>query len=399
MNNENLPTVSIKPRAGRRAKSGHPWLFSNEIAHPVPKPEAGELVALRDSEGRPMGTGFYHPNSLIAVRLLADVKGCAPASTQWFSSMLAQAAALRERLCPGRRSLRLVYGESDGLPGVVIDRYGEALCVQIHSAGAERRLDSLLEALEQTMNPACIVLRNDHDRRALEGLPSYIRTAKGDSSAIEPFDENGLLYSVDLTGGQKTGHFFDQADNRLALAPFAKGARCADIFCYSGAWALTLLNAGAASVVAVDSSADAIALFEANARLNSLQGDLQAVNDDAFAWLSRQRSENARYDLIVTDPPAFAKSAKQKAGALRGYEDINRQAIHLLEPGGVLCACSCSYFVSETEFIETLQRAARRERRLLRIVEIRGQAKDHPMLAAMPESRYLKCVIAVVAAY
>ncbi|MBI1389536.1 MAG: methyltransferase domain-containing protein [bacterium] len=388
--------ILIKPRQGRRAKSGHPWLFSNEIGHPSPRPEAGVIAPVRDESGHFIGWGTYNPHSLVAVRLLSRDANDEPGSVEWFARRIERAAALRERVYPSRDSYRLVYGESDGLPGVVIDRYGGALAVQTLSAGMERLIEPLIEALKKTLSPKVIVLRNDNDKRELENLPSYVRVAHGDIGGPIKFDENGSILAADLLGGQKTGHFFDQADNREALAAFAEGARVLDVFSHSGAWAIRMLKAGARSAVAIDSSQPALDLARLNAERNGFSGRLLCEQGDAFKWFTEQRRDGEPFDIVITDPPAFARSAKQANKALRGYEDINRQAIHGVRPGGILCACSCSYFVNEDMFLNALFSAAARERRHLKILEIRGQAKDHPVLASMPESRYLKCVIAVV---
>ncbi|MBZ0258953.1 class I SAM-dependent rRNA methyltransferase [bacterium] len=393
---EALPTIPIKPRSGHRARNGHPWLFSNEIVHPDPKLEPGALVRVVDDAGQFAALGLYNPHSLIAIRIVSRQPKEPTLSIDWFAEQIRQARALREMIYPERQSYRLVYGESDGLPGVIIDRFESAYVVQILSAGMELRIDELVEAMKTVLDPSTVLLRNDHDKRSLEGLPSYVKTVFGEDPGQVEVDEFGVKFSVNVSGGQKTGHFFDQAENRKALAAFAEGKETLDLFCYTGAWALHLLKAGAASAVAVDSSEIAITAAAQNAERNGFAGNMNCLKADAFQWLSAQRSASRRYDLVVVDPPAFAKGAKQAQKALRGYEDVNRQAIHLLKHQGILCACSCSYFVKENDLIEALQKAAHRERKRLQILEVRGQAKDHPVLASMPESRYLNCIIAAV---
>ncbi len=393
---ESTISITIKPRAGRRAKSGHPWLFSNEIEHPEPKPEPGAIVRVIDDSGRYNATGVYNPHSLIAVRIVSRKPKEPVMNVDWFAQQLRQALALRETIYPGRRSYRLVYGESDGLPGVIIDRLESVYAVQILSAGMELCIEQLTEAMKIVLSPSAIILRNDHDKRSLEGLPSYIKTIHGEEPGAVEIDEFGVRFVVNAAGGQKTGHFFDHAENRAALAPFASGKETLDLFCYTGAWGLHMLNAGAASAVAVDSSGPAITAAQQNAERNGVDDKIECVKADAFQWLSAARSGSRRFDVAVVDPPAFAKGPKQVRNALRGYEDVNRQAIHLLKHQGILCACSCSYFVKESDLIDALQKAAHRERKRLQILEVRGQAKDHPVLASMPESRYLNCIISAV---
>ncbi|MDP8244517.1 MAG: class I SAM-dependent rRNA methyltransferase [Candidatus Hinthialibacter antarcticus] len=393
---ETVITITIKPRAGRRAKSGHPWMFSNEIEHPDPKPEPGSIVRVIDDAGRFVATGIYNPHSLIAIRILSRKPKEEVVSVDWFAQAIRQALALRTLIYPGRDSYRLVYGESDALPGVIIDRLESAYVVQILSAGMERCIDELVEAMKVVLNPTTIVLRNDHDKRGLEGLPSYTKTILGDEPGVIEMEEFGVRFGVDVSSGQKTGHFFDQAENRAALAPFAKGKETLDLFCYTGGWALHLLHAGAESAIAIDSSEPAIATAQQNAERNGFSDKMECVKSDVFQWLSSERAASRRFDVVVVDPPAFAKGAKQVNKALRGYEDVNRQAIHLLRNQGILCACSCSYFVKEDDLIGALQKAAHRERKRLQILEVRGQSKDHPALASMPESRYLNCIIAAV---
>jgi 23S rRNA (cytosine1962-C5)-methyltransferase len=393
---EALPTILIKPRSGHRAKSGHPWLFSNEIVHPNPKFEPGTLVRIVDDAGQFTGLGMYNPNSLIAVRIVSRKPKEPVLTIDWFAQQIRQAKALREMVYPDRSSYRLVYGESDGMPGVIIDRFESVYIVQILSVGIENRIDELIEAIKTVLDPSSIVLRNDHDKRALEGMPSYVKTVYGDDPGVVEIDEFGVKFGVNVSGGQKTGHFFDQAENRATLAKFAKGKETLDLFCYTGAWALHLLKAGATSAIAVDSSEQAITTAAENAERNGFASNMQCIKSDAFQWLSAQRSASNRFDIVVVDPPAFAKGAKQAKKALRGYEDVNRQAIHLLKHQGILCACSCSYFVKENDLVEALQKAAHRERKRLQVLEIRGQAKDHPVLASMSESRYLNCIIAAV---
>lgn len=396
MNDKSSHSIAIKPRCGKRCKSGHPWIFSNEIEHPNLKVESGTLVAVLDDGGQFVGYATYNPHSLISLRILSRDPHVFPGSVEWFSQAIQQAVRLREQLYPHRRSYRLIYADSDGLPGLIVDKYEDYLAAQILTAGMEKLTSQLIEALRQILSPKGIVLRNSSEKRLLENLPLLDQIAWGTVPESCEINENGVRLLVDVVSGQKTGHFFDQADNRLALSHYASGKEVLDLFCHSGAWALHMLEARAKNAIAVDSSPAAIALAEKNASINGVEDRIKCIQADAFEWLSTARKSGWSFDLVVVDPPAFAKQAKQIDKALRGYEDINRQAIHLIRDGGILCSCSCSYFISEEQFLLALQRAAARERRQIQILEIRGQAKDHPILLSMPESRYLKCVIGIV---
>ncbi len=389
-------TITLKPRGGKRAKAGHPWIFSNEIEHPAPLPEPGALVQVLDDGRNFIGYATYNPHSLIALRLLSRDPGDIPGSMEWFASRIQRAVSLRRRLDPARRSCRLIYADSDYLPGVIVDQYGDISAVQVLSAGMERLTPPFLEALKQTISPKAIVLRNTNEKRKLEGLALYEKVAQGSVAGLQEIEENGVRLWVDVQSGQKTGHFFDQAENRRALAAYAPDAEVLDLFSHTGAWALTLLRAGAKNAIAVDSSAPALELAQKNVALNGMESQMKCVPADAFAWLSQARKSGWRFDIVVVDPPAFAKTAKEAHKALRGYEDLNRQAIHVVHDGGIICSCSCSSYITEEQFLQTLQRAADREHRRINVLEIRGQARDHPVLLAMPESRYLKCVIGMV---
>lgn len=389
-------TIPIKPRAGQRAKSGHPWVFSNEVEHPSPQLDGGELVSIRDDRDKFVGIGLYHPNSLVSVRLLTRNPNEQVCTVEWFHKRIVTATELRNRLYPERTACRLVYGESDGLPGIVIDYYNGIAAVQIHALGMEQRLELLTEALVEAIRPDAIVLRNNHERRVQEGLEKYNRVSYGECPESVEIDEYGVRFAVDVAEGQKTGHFFDQAENRQAPGSLVEGKTVLDLFCHTGAWGLAQLKAGAISCVFVDSSANACSQTQKNIELNGYSGQTQVIKQDAFEWLSEARASSEKYGVVIVDPPAFAKGMKQKRKALRGYEDLLRQCLARVESGGILCACSCSYFVSEDEFVQTLQKAAAREQKAVRVLEIRGQSRDHPVLISMPESRYLKCIIAQV---
>lgn len=396
MNSDFGLTIKIKPRCGRRVRSGHPWIFSNEIVPPRPHPQPGVLVRVLDERDNFVGYATYNSHSLIALRLLSRYEKDFPCSVEWFAEKIRFASMLRQRVYPKRKAYRLVYADSDGIPGLIIDKYDTAYVMQILTAGMERLKETILEALKAEMKPEAVFLRNDNEKRKLEGLDLYTEKVYGDVGNEVLIDENGVQLKINFEEGQKTGHFFDQADNREALSEFAHDADVLDLFSYTGAWSLKMLLSGARHAWAVDSSKEAIEQAKRNAELNHFDARMECIAEDAFQWLSKIRKANQKFDIVVVDPPAFAKSPKQLKQALRGYEDINRQAIHCVKNRGILCSCSCSYPVNETQFLESLQRAATRERAVIKVLQIRGQARDHPVLSSMPESRYLKCVIGVV---
>ncbi|RMF83688.1 MAG: class I SAM-dependent rRNA methyltransferase, partial [Nitrospinota bacterium] len=306
---------------------------------------------------------------------------------------LQEAYDLRVRLYPDRTSYRVVYSEADFLPGLIVDKYEDYLVVQTLTLGMEQRLHSIQEGLERVFRPRGIILRNDAAIRTLEGLPLEKRILKGSPPAPVSIEEGGLSLQVDLLEGQKTGFFFDQHDNRRASAPYFQGRTVLDCFCYTGAWSLTALQAGAREVLGIDSSEKAIALARENAALNGYASRATFRVGDVWAELKALRRQRRRFGAIILDPPAFVKSKQKLREGLRGYLEVNRQSIALLEPGGILITSSCSHHVSREEFVSVLLRAAQKAGRTARLLEMRGQARDHPVLLAAPETAYLKCVI------
>lgn len=392
-----VPRVRLKPRESRRIKRGHRWIFSNEIADPVKDLPPGSLVDIVDERGAPLGRGYVNPQSLITIRVLAPAGREIDAA--FFRGRIAAARSYRERICGSRTAGREVFGEADGLPGLVVDRYGPFLVVQSLAAGIEVRLPVILDLLDEIYSPRAIVLRNDSPARGLEGLAAEVRVARGrldSEDGIVETEVDGLAVEVDLLGGQKTGWFLDQAENRLRLAEYAKGRRVLDAFCYAGAWGLAALKAGAAEVLAVDSSAPAVSAARRNAERNQVGGRFRAEEASVFDRLRGLDSERARFDLVVLDPPAFIKSGKKVAEGVRGYREINRLGLRLLAPGGILVSSSCSHHLPAEEFLAVLRRAAADTGRTVRLLEFRGQARDHPVLLSMPETTYLKCAFLYV---
>ena len=383
-----LPALRLKRNEDRRLHAGHLWIFSNEVdtgQTPLPKFKAGELVRVLAHNDRALGLAYVNPQSLIAARLLETWK---IPDTAWLAARMRTAMALRERLYP-KPYYRLVYGESDGLPGLVVDRYGSSCVAQIGTAGMERLKPQIQEALMQVVKCDALLFKNDSAAREMEGLPSYLEAAKGSFDAPALVVEDELEFQAPLLEGQKTGWFFDQAANRRALSKYvAAGARVLDVFSYVGAWGIRAAHDGAREVTCVDSSAAALDLAAANALRNRVK--LATRKGDAFDVLEEFAKQGARFDVVIVDPPAFAKRKKDLPKALAAYKRLNQLAIQVLAPEGILVSCSCSSHVSAEELQDAIAKAARGADKHLQILEMGGQAPDHPVHPAIPETRYLK---------
>jgi 23S rRNA (cytosine1962-C5)-methyltransferase len=383
-----LPALRLKRNEDRRLNAGHLWIFSNEVdtaATPLAKYRPGELVRIIAHNDKALGLAYVNPKSLICARLLST---WTPPDEAWFAARIRAALALRERLY-AEPYYRLVYGEADGLPGLVVDRYGASCVVQIGTAGMELLKASIRDAIRQVIPCESILFKNDGALRELEGLPAYIEAACGTVAAIGAVAEGGLRFKVPLAEGQKTGWFFDQAANRQALVKYVrKGARVLDAFSYVGAWGLRAASAGAAAVTCVDSSAQALELAQDNALCNALK--LSTLKGDAFEVLESLRSEASRFDIVIIDPPAFAKRKKDLPKALAAYKRLNQLAMQLLDAEGILVSCSCSYHVTREDLQGAIVKAARGLDKHVQILEAGGQAPDHPVHPAIPETRYLQ---------
>lgn len=383
-----LPRLQVRGGRLPRVRSGHPWVFSNELES-VPRLDPGTLVEVASGDEL-LGTAYFNPASLIALRWLQ--RGTAPLQDDWLERRLAAAVAARRGLYPGDDCARLVFSEADGLPGLVVDRYGDALVVQVHTAGMERLRPRLEASLRALLNPRVLARRDDAPVRELEGLPR--------GSSLEPEGAPapeatylGLRFRPDLLGAQKTGLFLDQRENVQALLSLLPpGARVLDVFSYAGAWGLSALRAGAAAAEFVDASRPACEAVEENLRLNGLP-ECEIHCGDAFEVLGALRREGREFDAVVVDPPAFAKSKKHLPEALQAYRRINRLAAGLVRPGGLLAACSCSHHVSREAFREVLQGAMAKAGREARLLAFRGASADHPVLLNFPEGDYLKCAL------
>lgn len=376
----------------RRVKAGHPWIFSNEIDKLAGDRTPGIAARVNDASGRLLGCGYYNPHSLIAVRLLSRTER-SPDQADLFQERLAAAQALREQLYPGQTTYRLVHGEGDFLPGLVIDRYGDYLSVQLLTAGMDLRWPLLQEILVKQFAPQGIMLRNDASVRLLEGLQEERRVAYGTVPDRCPYQENGLSFFADLPTGQKTGAFLDQKANHQLLAPLCAGATVLDCFCYSGSWGIHAAAYGAKEVTCLDISLSAINLAGEHAQVNQLADRVRFETVDVFDRLRSLKQEGKTFDVIILDPPAFVKNRKALDDAVKGYTTINRRAMELLRPGGYLLTCSCSYHMNRELFRELLTTSAALAHRAVRFIGMHTQAPDHPILLAVPETEYLKCCL------
>ena len=393
------PTVLLRPGAERRVSQGHTWVFANELASPVKDLPPGGAVAVRDARGRFVGLGHANPASLIAVRLLSRDPGVDLDAPAFYAERIAQAWQARRQVLPARDSVRVVAGDADGLSGLVVDRYAPAdggpplLSVQLTSLGMESRRALLAQALAEVLGPAGAVLRNDVGVRALEGLPEEVVDWFGQVPDEVVIAEGPARFRVDLRRGQKTGFFLDQVENRAWGTARARGARVLDAYAHTGAWAVQALLAGAASATALDVSERATALIQAHGRDNGVSDRLEVVQGDAREALSAMAARGLAFDLVFLDPPAFAKTRKKAAVALKAYRQVNRLGIALVKPGGLLFTSSCSHHIHEDRFLDEVAAAARDLGRMARIVRRGEQAPDHPVHPAMPETRYLKHLV------
>jgi 23S rRNA (cytosine1962-C5)-methyltransferase len=386
------PQIALLPGAQRRAEGGHPWIYSNEIAIDATARALmpGTLVTLRRADERPFGVALFNPNALIAARLL-DRDAGRTIATRFFSRRIERALRIRERLYPAPY-YRLVHAEADGLPGLVVDRFGAMLVVQTNAAGMERLLPLVTEALCGLLSPEAVMLRNDSPARTLEGLPLYSRVAHGAIGGPVILEENGVRFQADVVGGQKTGWFYDQRENRDFVGILADGGRVLDLYCYGGGFAVTAAMRGAESVLGIDRSEAALTLAEASARLNGVAGSCTFRRGDVFAEAATLAGSGERFDLVIADPPPFARSKRDVPAALRGYRKLTRLAAQLTAPGGYLFVASCSHNVGAAEFADSVRRGLTDAGRGARILRNSGAGPDHPVHPALPETGYLKAL-------
>lgn len=383
----------LKKNEERRLRNGHLWVFSNEVdveRTPLTAFEPGQAVVIQASDGKPLGNGYVNPHSLICARLVSRD----PAQV-FDKSLLVHrlniALSLRERLYD-KPFYRLVYGESDFLPGLVVDRYGDVVVAQLNTAGMELRKEAVVEALLKVLKPRAILLRNDSSMRAMEELEESIEVAHGEVPESVLIEENGVKFDVPMAG-QKTGWFYDHRDNRARATRYVRGARVLDVFSYIGGWGVTAAVAGAREVICIDSSAPALDQVERNALLNGVRETMGTIEGDAFEALKALRAEREQFDVVIVDPPAFIKRRKDIKAGSEAYRRLNQAAMQLLGKDGILVSASCSHHLSRDSLMDILQQSSRHLDRSLQVIEQGHQGGDHPIHPAIPETEYIKCLV------
>ncbi|MBN1587699.1 MAG: class I SAM-dependent rRNA methyltransferase [Candidatus Omnitrophica bacterium] len=386
---KNTPKIKINSKATHRLRTRHPWVWKDEIQLSGSVPESGAVVSVQDSKDRLAGCAFFNPISKIALRFLSFED---ENIDEGFWRTRLEAALSRRPLYREEGDLcRLVFSESDGLPGLIVDRYGPVLSVQMLSAGMERLQETILGILQELVEPQAILLRNDSPMRVLEGMGATKEVAFGEPELPLPLQDGDLKLWVDPWQGQKTGTYLDQRENQRRLGALAKG-RVLDAFCYQGGFALHCA-AGAEEVLALDSSAEALELLTESAALNQMP-NVKSLRANVFDWLKNEAKAQSRsFDLVILDPPAFAKKREDVKAATRAYKEINLRGMKLVKPGGLLFTCSCSYNMREDMWKDCLREAAADAGRTVHLVESRTQASDHPISLTFPESHYLKATL------
>lgn len=393
MTDSRLPIIRLHAGRNKRLAQGHPWVYSNEVqmdtaAKAVPP---GSAVRLLDAGGAPLGVATFNPHTLIAARILSR-DPAAVIDNDWLAGRLRSALALRERLYD-RPYYRVVHAEADGLPGLIVDRYGDVVTVQANSVFIDRRLPEILAVLDEVLAPRAVILRNDSTQRALEGLAEESSLAKGEIDGPIRLEENGAVFFADPLGGQKTGWFYDQRDNRAFIAKFARGGRAIDFFSYNGGFAVQCALAGATQVIAVDRSQPALDNGARAAEANGVAGICEFRRADAFHELERMGREGETFEVVIADPPAFVKSKKDVIVGCRAYRKMTRLSAAITAPGGFLLCASCSHNVDPVMFAEQVARGLTDAGRSARIIRQAGAGSDHPVHPHLPESAYLKAIV------
>lgn len=388
------PVLRLKKNEDRRLRAGHLWVYSNEVdtaATPLKELQPGQALIVQDHRGQPLGSGYGNPHSLICARLISRDPHC-PLDAALLEKRLGTALVLRQRLYP-KPFYRLAYGEADGLPGLVVDRFADICVAQITTAGMERLKDEILCALRKILEPSAVLWRNDSPIRDLEGLPRYVE-AFGPVPETTEVEEQDARFEIPLLTGQKTGWFFDQRDNRARVGKYARGCRVLDVFSYVGGFGIQAALHGASQVLCVDSSAQILDHLTRNATLNRVGARVDVHRGDAFSVLKSLRENTQRFAVIILDPPTFIRRNKDMAEGVRAYRRLNDAALQLLSADGVLVSCSCSQHLPRDGLVQVMWQAARRLQFNLQILEQGRQSPDHPVHPAIPETEYLKVVIA-----
>jgi len=386
----NFPVLYLRKGAERRLRAGHLWVYSNEVdikRSPLTNFEAGVQAELRASNDKPLGTVFVNPHALICGRLISrdPTHGMTP---QRLTQRMEIALELRQRLF-SKPFYRWVFGDSDGLSGLVIDRFGDTVVVQISSAGMEQMKDSIVRAIQRLTQASSIVLKNDGKMRKVEGLESYVEQAHGNVAEMLQLEENGVKFEVPLAGGQKTGWFYDHRMNRARLQAYAPGKRVLDVFSYVGGWGIQAASAGATSVTCIDSSASAIESVHHNARLNGLT-NVDTIEGDAFDALKALADEKQKFDIVVLDPPALIPRRRDQKAGEQAYARLNQLGLRLLERDGLLVSASCSMHLSQEKLVDIIRGSGRKIDRFVQLLEQGHQAPDHPIIPGIAETDYIK---------
>lgn len=386
-----FPILRLKKREERRLRSGHLWVYSNEVdvkATPLTGFEPGQQVRVESAQGKFMGQAYVNPNTLITARLF-DLESGSKLDAGLIKRRIEKALALRE-LAFDKPFYRLVYGESDFLPGLVVDRFADTLSVQINTAGMDKVTDDILSALQEVIQPGTILLRNDSPAREQEQLDTYIKTATGELPELVELEENGTRFVAPLASGQKTGWYYDHRQNRQRLMHYARGKRILDMFSYIGAWGVQALNAGATEVVCSDASTNFLEQAGDNAELNGQVERFSALAGDAFDVLKALRDDGEKFDIVVLDPPAFIKRRKDFKEGAQAYQRINRLALQLINDGGLLVSASCSHHMPAAQLLDEVRKAGQKQGSFIQVLEQGHQGPDHPIHPAMRETEYLK---------
>ncbi len=376
-----MPGLIIKPRS--RIFHGHDWVYASEIQKTYGKPEPGDVISLKDFKDRPLGVGIYNPNSQIVARRISRRKQSLDA--EFFTRRITQAIQLREKQPQGADLARIVWSESDGIPGLIVDRYHEHLVMQTTTIAMDQRKEMIADVLQQVCQPKSIILRNDSSMRKAEGLETEIKTLRGKQPPPFTVTHSGVSYEIDPANGQKTGLYLDIMNAYQSVAQHASGKKVLDVFCNQGGFGLNCAKAGATSVTAVDISESATAAVHRNAELSGVKVD--TLTENAFTFL---RHHEESYDLIILDPPSFTRNKKTLNDAMRGYKEIHLRALKMLNHDGILATFCCSHHATREVFLQSVRDAAVDGRKTLRMLESHSQRQDHPIIATLPETEYLK---------
>jgi 23S rRNA (cytosine1962-C5)-methyltransferase len=382
-----MKKITLKRNEDKRIRNGHLWVFSNEIDKIEEGIGNGDLVLLLDSKNELIGTGFYNKNSLIAVRILST--GKIEDLKEDFRKKLLNAHKLRQELYPSVNSFRLSFSESDYLPGLIIDKYNNTFVMQVYSFGMEKNINLIVDILKEEFNAENIFSKNEDYFRTLEGLPAEDNIYLGEIKN-ELINDGALNYLINFEKGHKTGFYFDQRDNRFFIEQFANGKTVLDAFCNSGGFGLHAAEAGAAKVTFVDSSAHEIETAKENFRLNNFITETEFIEEDVFNYLEKSAASGVKFDVVIVDPPAFAKSRKNIPAAKKGYERLNKLALQCVSNGGYLVTSSCSYHITRDDFISAVSNASVKTAGPVQLIYFNSASMDHPKLPAMPETSYLK---------